>query len=185
MREKQSFYTFDDANKEIVFHRHDMPSPWMNYLTNGTMFTMMSQAGGNLSWYKSPQCWRIGRYNFYNLPVDVCGMFIYIKDLETGKVWNPSVIPTDEKLDAWKSAHGLGYTRFEAEKDGVKISLTCFIGEENVLIYKSKITADKDKKIQVFACQEMGVQALRNQETCGDGQGNQREGCAEEDRQSI
>ena len=157
MREKQSFYSFDDANKEIIFHRHDMPSPWMNYLTNGTMFTMMSHAGGNLSWYKSPQCWRIGRYNFYNLPVDVCGMFIYIKDLETGAVWNPSIIPTDTKLDSWKSAHGLGYTRFEAEKDGVKVHLTCFIGEDNVLVYNMKITSKTDKKIQVFACQEMGM----------------------------
>ena len=46
---KDSFYTFDDENKEIVFHRHDMPSPWMNYLTNETFFTMISQAGGILA----------------------------------------------------------------------------------------------------------------------------------------
>ena len=58
-------------NREIIFKRHDMPSPWMNYLTNGEMFTMISQAGGNLSWYKSPQIWRIGKYNFYNLPVNM------------------------------------------------------------------------------------------------------------------
>lgn len=50
----KSFYEFDDANNEIVFHRHDMPTPWMNYLTNGVFYTMISQAGGNLSWYKSP-----------------------------------------------------------------------------------------------------------------------------------
>ena len=31
----KSFYEFDDANNEIVFHHHDMPTPWMNYLTNG------------------------------------------------------------------------------------------------------------------------------------------------------
>ncbi len=42
MRTKESFYEFDDKNKEIVFKRHDMPSPWMNYLTNGEMFTMIS-----------------------------------------------------------------------------------------------------------------------------------------------
>lgn len=157
MREKSSFYTFDDAKKEIVFKRHDMPSPWINYLTNGTMFTMISQAGGNLSWYKSPQIWRIGKYNFYNMPVDVSGMFVYIKDMETGEVWNPSVIPTDTKLDAWESAHGLGYTRFKAEKDGVKVSLKCFIGEDNVLVYNMNLCADKDKKLQVYVCQEMGM----------------------------
>lgn len=82
----KSFYEFDDTNNEIVFHRHDMPTPWMNYLTNGVLYTMISQAGGNLSWYKSPAIWRIGRYGFFNLPTDKQGLFVYIKDLSTGKV---------------------------------------------------------------------------------------------------
>ena len=133
-RIKENFYHFDDVNNEVVFHRHDMPSPWMNYLTNGEFFTMMSQAGGNLSWYKSPQIWRIGKYNFYNLPVDGNGLFVYIKDLSTGKVWNPTFMPCGEKLDAWQSAHGLGYTRFSAEKDGLRAELTCFVAQDNVLI---------------------------------------------------
>ena len=76
----KEYYSFDDNADEVIFHRHDMPSPWINYLTNGTLFTMISQAGGSLSWYKSPEIWRIGRYNFYNLPTDGNGLFIYIKD---------------------------------------------------------------------------------------------------------
>lgn len=46
---KESFYEFDDEKNEVVFKRYDMPSPWINYLTNGTLFTMISHAGGNLS----------------------------------------------------------------------------------------------------------------------------------------
>ena len=157
LREKESFYEFDDKNNEILFKRHDMPSPWMNYLTNGEMFTMISQAGGTLSWYKSPQIWRIGRYGFYNLPVDVNGLFVYIKDLSTGKVWNPTFIPTNEKPDEWRSAHGLGYTRFTAEKDGLKVNLVCFIGKDNVLIYKMELFSECARKVQIFACQEMGL----------------------------
>ena len=156
-RKNNSFYEFDDKNREIIFKRHDMPSPWMNYLTNGEMFTMISQAGGNLSWYKSPQIWRIGKYNFYNLPVDINGLFLYIKDLSTGNVWNPTFIPCNETLDFWRSAHGLGYTRFEAEKDGLKVDLTCFIGKDNVLVYKANILSQTARKVQIFACQEMGL----------------------------
>lgn len=156
-RTKESFYEFDDKNREIIFKRHDMPSPWMNYLTNGEMFTMMSQAGGNLSWYKSPQIWRIGRYNFYNLPIDGNGLFVYIKDLSTGKTWNPNFIPCNEVPDFWQSAHGLGYTRFMAEKDGLKAELTCFIGKDNALIYKMQLTAETARDVQIFACQEMGL----------------------------
>ncbi len=65
---------------------------------------MISQAGGSLSWYKSPEIWRIGKYNFYNLPTDGNGLFVYIKDKKTGKVWTPTVIPCDVKPDEWKKA---------------------------------------------------------------------------------
>ncbi len=157
MRTKEDFYSFNDAEREIVFHRYDMPSPWMNYLTNGTFFTMMSHAGGNLSWYKTPEIWRIGRYNFYNMPVDVSGMFIYIKDEAGGKVWNPTVIPCKEKLDKWSSAHGLGYTRFTAELDGVRANVRCFVGRDNALIYSVSLSSDTDKKVKLFAAQEMGL----------------------------
>ena len=154
---EQNYYKFNDKDREIVFTRFDMPSPWMNYLTNGTMFTMISQAGGNLSWYKSPEIWRIGRYNFYNLPTDECGMTVYIKDKKTGAVWNPTYMPCRTKLDSWESAHGLGYTRFSAKKDGVTANLKCYIGKENILIYSLDIECEDDRELEVYACQEMGM----------------------------
>ncbi len=152
---KDDYYVFDDVNQEIIFKRHDMPTPWMNYLSNGKLFTMISQAGGNLSWYRSPQIWRIGKYGFYNLPTDMAGMFIYIKDLETGEVWNPNFIPRQVKLDDWHSAHGLGYTRFYAKKDGVEVNLKCFIGKDNVLCYDLKIKSATKKNLYVYCCKEM------------------------------
>ena len=152
---KQEYYEFDDKNKEVVFKRYDMPTPWMNFLTNGEFFTMISQAGGNLSWYKSPEIWRIGRYPFYLLPTDENGLFIYIKDLKTGKVWNPNFLPVRESLDFFESRHGLGYTKFIAEKDGVKAVVTAFVGKENALIYKLDITSKDDRKVQIFTAKEM------------------------------
>lgn len=41
----KDYYEFNDSADEVIFHRHDMPSPWINYLTNGVFFTMISQAG--------------------------------------------------------------------------------------------------------------------------------------------
>ena len=155
VEEKKTYYEFDDQNKEIIFKRYDMPSPWMNFLTNGEFFTMISQAGGNLSWYKSPEIWRIGRYPFYLLPTDENGLFIYVKDLKTGKVWNPNFLPVREKLDFFESRHGLGYTKFVAEKDGVKVVLTAFVGKENALIYKMEIKSVDDRKVQIFTAKEM------------------------------
>lgn len=155
-KEKDSFYTFDDENKEVVFHRHDMPSPWMNYLTNETFFTMISQAGGNLSWYKSPEIWRIGRYGFFNTPLDAQGLFIYIKDKKTGKVWNPSIIPANTPLDSFESRHGRGYTKFYAKKDGITVAITAFVGKENALIYRVKIISDHQADLDIYVAKEMG-----------------------------
>ncbi len=153
---KESFYTFDDENKEIVFHRHDMPSPWMNYLTNETFYTMISQAGGNLSWYKSPEIWRIGRYGFFNTPTDAQGLFVYIKDKQTGKVWNPSIIPTNTPLDFFQSRHGRGYSKYLGKKDGVSVSLIAFVGKENALIYRLRIASDHPSDLEIYVAKEMG-----------------------------
>lgn len=157
MTDKNSYYFFNDEQQEIIFNRHDMPTPWINYLSNGTLFNMISHGGGNLTWYKSPEIWRIGRYNFYTLPTDGCGMFVYIKDSKTGEVWNPSFLPVENKLDEYHSAHGLGYTRFYAKKDGVTVNVKCYIGKDNVVVYNVKATADDDRKIYVYCAQEIGM----------------------------
>ena len=39
-------YKFNNAKKEISFDKYNTPTPWMNYFSNGTFHTMMSQAGG-------------------------------------------------------------------------------------------------------------------------------------------
>ena len=153
---KESFYEFDDVRKEVVFHRHDMPSPWMNYLNNDEFYTMISQAGGNLSWYKSPEIWRIGRYHFFNTPTDAQGLFLYIKDKKTGKVWNPNILPTNEPLDFFESRHGRGYTKFLANKDGIQVKLTAYVGKENALIYRFQILSDHPDDIELYVAKEMG-----------------------------
>ena len=52
----------------------------MNYLSNGTFHTMISQAGGGVAFYKSPQIWRINHYKFFHVPTDRSGFYAYIKD---------------------------------------------------------------------------------------------------------
>ena len=33
-------YRFENQNREIVLSRYNMPTPWMNYLSNGTLHAM-------------------------------------------------------------------------------------------------------------------------------------------------
>ena len=154
----ESYFEFDDANKEIKFKRADMPTPWLNYLTNGTLTTLISQAGGGLTFYKSPQIWRISHYKFFHIPTDRGGFYFYFRDPVTGHVYSPTFEPCRRRPEKWNSYHGMGYTRFEAEFEGIKTQLTYYIGpDENALICDLKIKSEQDRKMQVFAFLELGM----------------------------
>ena len=152
----QDFYEFQDAKKEVRFKRYDTPTPWMNYLSNGTFHTMISQAGGGVAFYKSPQIWRINHYRFFHLPTDRSGFYTYIKDGNT--TWCPTAEPTPVKPDEWEAIHGMGYSTFIAKKNGVAITCNYFVGPfENCLIWNMKIKSDTDKKITLFPYVELGM----------------------------
>lgn len=149
-------YRFNNAKREITFDKYNTPTPWMNYLSNGTFHTMISQAGGGVAFYKSPQIWRINHYRFFHLPTDRSGFYTYIKD--GADLWCPTNEPCPSKPDKWQSTHGMGYTRFEAEKNGLSVAATHFVGKyENALIWNLKIKSDSDRKIKIFPYVELGM----------------------------
>lgn len=149
-------YTFHNEAREISFHKSNLPTPWMNYLSNGTFHTMMSHAGGGVAFYKSPQIWRINHYRFFHLPTDRSGFYTYIKD--GNEYWCPTSEPCRTKPESWKSTHGMGYTRFEAERKGIHVTANYFVGPyENALIWNLKIKSDEDKQITLFPYVELGM----------------------------
>lgn len=156
----KEYYTFRDDEKEVEFKRHDMPTPWMNYLSNGTFHTMLSHAGGGVAFYKSPQIWRITRYRFFHLPMDRSGPYIYVQDAKTGSYWCPTSEPALDKPEEWKSAHGMGYTRFEAKRGDIAARTVYFVGpHENSLIWNLTLTNEgtEAKELKVYAYAEFGM----------------------------
>ncbi|MHA6530491.1 GH36-type glycosyl hydrolase domain-containing protein [Paenibacillus sp. BAC0078] len=156
----KEYYTFRDGEKEVVFNRHDMPTPWMNYLSNGTFHTMLSHAGGGVAFYKSPQIWRITRYRFFHLPMDRSGPYIYIQNADTGRYWCPTSEPALDKPEEWKSAHGMGYTRFEAKRGDIAARTVYFVGPyENSLIWNLTLTnhGSTPQELKIYAYAEFGM----------------------------
>ena len=149
-------YSFKNEKREITFKKYNTPTPWMNYLSNGTFHTMMSQAGGGVAFYKSPQIWRINHYKFFHVPTDRGGFYTYIKD--GCEYWCPTSEPCKTKPEKWQSTHSMGYTRFEAEKNGVSVVATYFVGEyENALVWNLKLKSKEDKTITLFPYVELGM----------------------------
>ncbi len=149
-------YNFLDKTREIEILKYDTPTPWMNYLSNGTFHTMISQAGGGVAFYKSPQIWRINHYKFFHVPTDRSGFYTYIMD--KGSVFCPTNEPVTDKPDEWRVAHGMGYTKFESKKNGLKADALYFVGPyKNALIWELKLTADTDREVKVFPYVELGM----------------------------
>lgn len=149
-------YQFQNEKKEITFDNYNTPTPWMNYLSNGTFHTMISQAGGGVAFYKSPQIWRINHYRFFHLPMDRSGFYTYIND--NNDIWCPTNEPCNNKPEEWKATHGMGYTRFEAKKNDLEVTTTYFVGKyENALIWNLKLKSNVDKKITLYPYVELGM----------------------------
>ncbi len=117
---------FDDKRREYVITTPFTPLPWINYLGSEDFFGLISNTGGGYCFYRDAKLQRLLRYRYNNVPTDIGGRFLYIK--EAGKAaWSPAYHPCDVELDAYCCRHGMGYTVFESEKDGLAASETCFV----------------------------------------------------------
>lgn len=149
-------YKFDDDNRAINIYKYDLPQPWINYLSNGTLHAFVSQAGGGFLWWKSATQYRITRYRAYNLPIDSPGFYVYIR-MKDGTVWSPAFRPCNTPVDSWCAVHQPGITSFMAEKAGIKAMLSLFIPPDyDMLVWDLKLTntAGETEELDVFAYME-------------------------------
>ncbi len=117
---------FDDVKREYVITTPFTPLPWINYLGNEDFFGLISNTGGGYCFYRDAKLMRLLRYRYNNIPADIGGRFLYIK--ETGKpAWSPAYHPCDTELDSYRCRHGMGYTIFESEKEDLEARELCFI----------------------------------------------------------
>ncbi len=116
---------FDDANAEYVIQTPKTPLPWINYLGCNDFFSLISNTCGGYSFYKDAKLLRLTRYRYNCVPTDTNGKYYYIKDGDT--IWNIGWQPTKTELDFYECRHGIGYSRFTGEKNGIKASNLAFV----------------------------------------------------------
>ena len=135
---------FDDAKKEYVIETPATPMPWINYLGSKDFFSLISNTAGGYCFYRDAKLQRLLRYRYNNVPADIGGRFFYVK--EAGKApWSPAFHPCDTPLDSYKCRHGMGYTIFEAEKDGIAAEMTFLVpGDENCEVQRVRLTNKSD-----------------------------------------
>jgi cellobiose phosphorylase len=132
---------FDDQHREYVITRPDTPLPWINYLGCEAYFGIISNTAGGYSFYKDARLRRITRYRYNNVPFDMGGRYIYIRDNTSGKFWSPSWMPTRHAAEKYFCRHGMGYTVIGSTFEKIEAQTRYFVPlGENLEIWQTTIT---------------------------------------------
>lgn len=147
---------FDNANCEYVIDKVDLPTSWTNYLGVEEMAAVINHTAGGYCFYKTPEYHRISRFRGNCVPMDRPGFYVYLRDNDKKDYWSTSWQPVGKPLDQAKyvTRHGLSYSIYECEYDGVKSSQRMTIPRgENVLIWDVKVknTTNETKNLSIFS----------------------------------
>ncbi|MBN1439752.1 MAG: glycosyl transferase [Anaerolineales bacterium] len=148
---------FDDQHKEYVITRPDTPLPWINYLGCEAYFGIISNTAGGYSFYKDARLRRITRYRYNNVPFDMGGRYIYLRDSSSRAFWSPSWMPTRHKAEKFTCRHGLGYTVIGSTFQGIQAVTRYFVPlGENLEIWQCTVTNRRKRsaRLSVFSSVE-------------------------------
>ena len=135
------FGHFDDAAREYVITRRDTPLPWINYLGSEDYFALISHTGAGFSFYRDARLRRLIRYRYRNVPDDVGGRFLYLRDDPSGDVWSPTGQPVGAQLDDYRCRHGLGSTVIGSTRGGVEAETRYLVPPgETLEVWRTRIT---------------------------------------------
>jgi len=151
---------FSTDGREYLITHVATPSPWINYLYNGRYFATVSGNGGGISYFRSPLHGRVTRYRINDIPPDRPGKYIYVKDVDSGAIWTLTWQPIGRDVEAYRAAHGFGYTRVEAEVEGIASSVLFFVPrDDDAEIWRARLRNESGRlrRLSVFGYVEFAL----------------------------
>ena len=151
---------FDDKKREYVITRPDTPLPWINYLGCEGYFGIISNTAGGYSFYRDARLRRLTRYRYNNVPFDLGGRYLYLRDNVSGEFWSPSWQPTRHEAENYCCRHGMGYSIIGSSFRRIKAETMYFVPlGENLEIWKLSVTnlRRRSAKLSVFSSIEFSL----------------------------
>ncbi len=121
--------SFDRKTGTFTITNPLTPRPWVNVLSNGSYGAVISQFGGGFSWINNSQLLRITRWE-QDLAIDNYGRWVYVYDIESKRVSSTTYAPVREPAEVDEIIHGLGYTTFRRQIDGISTEHTIFVPQD-------------------------------------------------------
>ena len=145
---------FDNANREYVIDRVDVPVSWTNYIGLKDMYGVFNHTAGGYMLYKSPEYHRITRFRPNGVPMDGPGHYVYLRDNDTGDYWTVSWQPVGKPKAHYSCRHGLSYIKYHCDYSGIDAEQKLFVAmDDPVEIWDVKLRNDTDKarSLSVFS----------------------------------
>ncbi|HNY90154.1 MAG TPA: glycosyl transferase [bacterium] len=148
---------FDDEKREYVITRPDTPLPWINYLGCEEYFGIISNTAGGYSFYRDARLRRLTRYRYNNVPFDLGGRLVYLRDNDSGAFWSPSWQPSRQEVGEYFCRHGMGYSIIGSTSAGIRAETLFFVPlGENLEIWRVKVTNERKEpaRLSLFSAVE-------------------------------
>jgi cellobiose phosphorylase len=156
---KATFGEFSPDGREYMIRTPATPRPWINYLTNGDYCALCSHVGGGFSFYRDHRYNGVLKRGLHQSQEDLPGRFIYLKDEDTGEIWNANVHPLG-KWDTFEARHGVGYTLLATSYRGVAAQLRFFVGpgiDAELWTIKLANTGRRARRLSVYTFTEFSL----------------------------
>jgi len=153
---------FDNASREYVIDRVDVPASWTNYIGLKDFYGVFNHTAAGYVLYKSPEYHRITRFR-PNGPVDGPGHYVYLRDNDTGDFWSVSWQPVGKPKEHYTCRHGLSYSKYLCDYSGINAQQTLFAAiDDPVEIWDVRLRNDSGKKrnLSVFSYLEFSFHQI-------------------------
>lgn len=102
------------------------PAPWINVIANPGFGFQVAAEGSGYTWAANSRENQITPWS--NDPIgDRPGEAFYIRDDDTGALWNPTALPIRDPLETYVARHGWGYSRFQNCVNGIALDLLQYV----------------------------------------------------------
>lgn len=147
---KGKYGYFTDSGATYCIDDWKTPRPWVNVISNGQWGFVISQAGGGYSWLNHSMLNRVTRWN-QDVLKDSDGKFMIMRDEDSGDCWSLTPQPLKPAYDKYLCKHGLGYTTFITEFQGICTEWTMFVPlNKSCEVWKIKVKNNSDRARKIM-----------------------------------
>ena len=144
LTKEEGLFRFSSNGAELHIQTPETPAPWKNYFFNDLYYLEVDQCGQGQARICDEKLRTLrGPYRIF-----------YLKDEETGEVWNCTGRPLNVALDSYKAVHTPGHSEFHSSKSGIGACVTAFVPTEGSReMWKVTLNnlSDRPRRLSLFS----------------------------------